>query len=229
MEVKQILQAQVDRRSRIGRPFSIFSDTLKQCKEAGEAALAGKVASEYVLLLERSLVISTVTAVEVYYRDMLDFIFRYCSKDYFMPHLKHLCPEKFDILEMVDVYLHRLHPLEIVSASQSFQNAERIDKVFSKFLGQGLWDTVMNLQVRLKDDPSTEVSWGPELLEGMKRLFLLRHELVHDPAKKTFFSKEVLSDVLCVEVMVFGSDIVIANDIVRNKDPDLVIPESAES
>ena len=222
MDVKQVLQARANRQTRIERPFSNFYEMVEQCIAAGELALSGYIDSNVVTLLERSAVISTVTAIEVYYRDILDFIFRYCSPQFFEPHLKQLYPEKFDISDLLEVYRHQVHPLELVSAYQSFQNIDRIDKVFSKFLHKGgLWDNVLQLQVRVKDNPNTETSFVRDDLQALKRLFDLRHELVHDPAHNAFFTEQTISDIWSGASMILGSDIVLTQVIQANRDPEL--------
>lgn len=221
MDPKQVIQARANRKTRLARPFSNFAETFQQCKGAGEAILQGAIAAEFTPLLERAAVISAVTAIEVYYRDILDYIFRYCSPDFFLPHLKQLHPEKLDISELLEVYRHQIHPLELVSSSQSFQNIDRIDRVFSKFIGKSLWDTILNLQVRFKDAPETETSWQREDLDGLRRTFELRHELVHDPARRSFFTQSTLSDLWSAESMVFGSDVIFSGVLVKNKDPTL--------
>jgi hypothetical protein len=182
MDTRQILQARANRKTRLQRPFSNFFETIQQCTFAGELIVSGSLDPKITGLVERSAVISTVTAIEVYYRDILDFIFRFCTPTFFEPHLKNLFPEKFDIGDLLELYRHNLHPLELVSASLSFQNAERIDKTFAKFLNNlGLWKSVFQLQVRQKDKPSTESSFSLDELVALKRIFELRHELVHDP------------------------------------------------
>ncbi len=157
MDIKQILQARANRQTRHKRPFSNFNETSQQCIEAGDLILSGTLDPKIAILLERSAVISSVTAIEVYYRDILDFIFRYCKPAFFEPHLKFFLPEKFEIADLLDFYRKSVHPLELVSAAQSFQNVERIDKCFSKFLDKpGLWESVLTLRVRVKDEPTTE-------------------------------------------------------------------------
>lgn len=221
MDIKQILQARANRKTRIERPFKNFYELVQQCTEVGELIVSGSMDPRVTTLIERSAVISTVTAIEVYYRDILDFIFRYCKPVFFEPHLKQLFPEKFDISDMLDVYRHQVHPLELVSAAQSFQNVERIDKTFSRFLKGGLWDTVLQLQVRLKDDAASESSFDRSELVAMRRVFDLRHELVHDPARRSFFTEKTLEDLWAATHMVFGSDVVLTQAIQANRDPAL--------
>lgn len=169
MDIKQVLQARANRDTRLARPFENFYEIFEQCALAGELILSGSVEPKVATLLERSAVISTVTAIEVYYRDILDFVFRYCSASFFEPHLKQIFPDKFDIIELVEVYRHQVHPLELVSTAQSFQNVDRIDKVFSKFIRDGgLWENVLKLQVRIKDSPDTESSWSPDELAARR-------------------------------------------------------------
>lgn len=219
MDIKQILQARTNRKTRVARPFATFFENFEQCTVAAELILSGSLDTRIVSLVERSAVISSVTAIEVYYRDILDFIFRYCSPGFFEPHLRHLYPEKLDIADMLEAYRHNVHPLELVSSSQSFQNAERIDRVFSKFLGsKGLWSSVLQLQVRMKNDPSTEGGFTSEELGALKRLFFLRHELVHDPARRAYFCEKTLEDMWSAAHLIFGSDIVLSAAIQENRD-----------
>ena len=102
MDPKQVIQTRVNRQTRLARPYSNFAETFKQCKGAGKAILRGDIEPEFMQLLERSSVITAVTAIEVYYRDILDYIFRYCSPNFFLPHIKQLHSEKFDIAELLE-------------------------------------------------------------------------------------------------------------------------------
>jgi hypothetical protein len=123
---------------------------------------------------------------------------------------------------LLDVHRHQVHPLELVSAAQSFQNIDRIEKVFSRFVRNGgLWESVFQLQVRVKDDPTTESSFSRDELVALKRVFDLRHELVHDPARRSFFNEQTLEDLLAATHLVFGSDIILTQAIQANRDPAL--------
>ncbi len=222
MDIKQVLQARANRHTRVERPFANFFEMVQQCIAAGDLILSASIDPKVITLIERSTVISTVTAIEVYYRDILDFIFRYCTPTFFEPHLKQLFPEKFDISDILEVYRHQVHPLELVSAAQSFQNTDRIDKVFSKFLSRGgLWENVFQLKVRVKDDPATKSSFTRDELVALRRVFDLRHELVHDPARRSFFTEQTVEDLWAVAHMIFGSDIVLTQVIQANRDPAL--------
>ncbi len=222
MDIKQILLSRANRGTRIARPLMNFLETHQQCVAAGRLILEGAVDPIAKTLIERSAVISEVTAIEVYFRDVLDFIFKYCAPKFFEPHLKHLMPDKFDIAELLELYRHQVHPLELVSSSQSFQNAERIDRVFSKFVPTGgLWSSVLKLKVRVKDQPETETSFDHETFDALKRTFALRHELVHDPARRSFFTEDTLLELHATAHMILGADIVLTNAIQENRDPEL--------
>ena len=152
-------------------------------------------------LLERSAVITTVTSIEVYYKDMLALIFKNCAPEFFEPHLKQLHSEKFDIADLIDFHKHNVHPLDVVLASQSFLNIERIDRVFSKFLPKGgLWKTVNGMRIRLKDKPETESTFEESSLMKLKKLFDLRHELVHDPVRRSFFTSDIHDLMYCISL-----------------------------
>ncbi len=171
--------------------------------------------------MERAIVICTVTAIEVYFRDMLDAVFRFCNPDFFRPKLRQLHPEKYEIDDLLAVYEHRIHPLELVSWGQSFQDTQRIERVFSKFLGRGFWNEVLSMQVRLAEEKDKVASFESSGLESLQRIFGLRHELVHDPAKRSFLTPAIRDDIWQSSFMVFGADIVLMRMLQENVDPDL--------
>ncbi len=227
MDIKQVLQARTNRNSRLSRPFRIFFDTFEQCTSAANSILEGECDPRFSPILERSAVISAVTSIEVFYRDMLDFLFWYCSPLFFEPHLKAIHPEKYDIVQVLEIIQHEIHPLEIVSSSQSFQNVGQIDKVFSLFIGKSIWSSILELQVRVNKTPEKtdetweEVRWSQDDLAGLKSTFDLRHELVHNPARRNFITSEVIDNLWKSAHMLFGSEVILNKVIEGNKDPKL--------
>jgi len=221
MDHRQILQSRTNRGTRLARPYENFFETVQQCIKAGEAILNGSFAPEFTPLMERSVVISTVTAIEVYYRDILDSIFKYCSPDYFEPKLKQLHPEKYDISDLLAIYRHQIHPLELIATSLSFQNIDKIDRVFSKFSESGFWEKLFKLQVRVKDKPEDIATWTKDDLLGLKATFDLRHELVHDPARRSFLNESIVDNLWKSAHMVFGSDLILTQAMVANRDRSL--------
>lgn len=222
MNRDQILKTRVNRKTRLARPFDNFYESIQQCITGASALLKGEVAPQFSLLLERSIVITAVTAIEVYYRDMLDAIFRHCTEEFLEPKLKHLHSEKYDIIDILDIYRHRIHPVELITSNQSFQNAERIDKVFSNFTSGNFWKIVLNLHVSLDPDfkPENVHVLKDDDLKGLQNIFKLRHELVHDPARKAFFTYEVLQNLEKSQAMVWVSDLVLVQVIESNKRTD---------
>lgn len=221
MDHRQILQSRTNRGTRLARPYDNFFETFEQCVKAGEAILNGSFAPEFTPLMERSVVISAVTAIEVYYRDILDSIFKYCSPDYYEPKLKQLHPDKYDISDLLAIYRHQIHPLELIASSLSFQNIDKIDRVFSKFVEKGFWETVLKLQARVKDKPEDTATWTKEDFQGLKATFDLRHELVHDPARRSFLNEPIIDNLWKSAHMVFGSDLILTQTMVANRDPSL--------
>jgi len=221
VKVSQLLQARANRETRLGTPLVNFVKTIVQCASAGELMLSGAIDPKIATLVERSAVISTVTAVEVYYRDTLNLIFRNCDPAFFEPHLKQLFPEKFDISELIEIYRHRIHPLELILSAQSFQNLDRIDQVFSRFLSGGLLGNIVGLSIRRKGDPGEGATLTQDDLAAVKCIFALRHELVHDPALHSFFIEKTLNDIWSTGAMVLSSDIMLMKGIKDNRDPEL--------
>lgn len=224
VDVKRILQARANRKSRLDGPLVNCVKAILQCADAGELILAKSVDAKVAPLLERSVVISTVTAVEVYFRDILSTVFEVCTPEFFEPHLKQLFPEKLDIAELLELYRHQVNPLELVLAAQSFQNIERIDRVFSKFLsGSTLMKSVVGLRLRVKGDTSEGTDFTNDELLAVSRLFALRHELVHDPSRRSFFIEQTLNDVWCTGGLVARTDVVLMKAIKHGLKPEFSV------
>jgi len=220
MDISRILQSRVNRKTRLGKPFSVFRDSFSECHEAANSVVDGST-SKFTHLLERSVVITMVTAIEVYYKDVLDGIFHICSPDFFEPHLKRIHSTKYDIVDLIKLYKKQIHPLELISANQSFQNVDTINGVFSEFLGGSLWGAVIGMEVRVKEEPEKNGSFSHEDLDALKGLFLLRHELVHNPSKHSFLTQQVIDNAVHASWLVFGSDIVLMKMISDHQDPTL--------
>ena len=74
-DIQQILRARTNRRGRLAIPINNFRESINQCIVGGETVLGGSVDVNVRALVERAAVISTVTAVEVYFRYILELIF----------------------------------------------------------------------------------------------------------------------------------------------------------
>lgn len=221
MDYSRIIRARRNRGTRKKEPFLTFFDSIDQCKSAANQLIAGSISEDISILVGRSAIVTSVSSIEVYFRDVLDWIFKYCSPDFFRPNLKAIHPNKYTIDDLLEIYEHTIHPLEMVSSSMSFQNTEQIERVFSKYLRSSLWDAVLNQQVRLKDEPENIVSWTLADLQGLKNTFQLRHELVHDPALRNFMRETVVLDIEKSAHMIWGANFVLMQMMSENKDPML--------
>ena len=225
----QVVTNREIRALRHSRPYLNFRDAVDQCKAAGRDLLGNATADAYPKLLERSVVITFVTYVEVYFRDMLDAIFRQCDPEFFIPKLKHIHNLKYDIEDLIDIYKRQIHPLELVSSEASFQNIEKIDKVFSKFVGKSVWREAIGLKIRIKDQPETAVCFEPEYLKALERVFFLRHELVHNPRQDFSLTAEVLKDIDNADGLLLAVDFVLCKVLADHVDPELIKADPVDS
>lgn len=224
MDLDRIFRNRANRKIREARPFKGFLSSAEQCIDAAQAIIENRITSEHNILLTRSVIITTVTAIEIYCRDILDFIFKYCDPQFFEPKLKKLHQNKYDILDLIKVYCSEINPLEIIVNDISFQSAEKIEKVFSLFIEKSLWSEVLNLHLRIKDRPESETSFEPEQLEQLKDIFTLRHELVHNPGRKDFLNEDTLHALEGSMSMMFGVDVVLSQTLQQYKNPKLSNP-----
>ncbi|TMV10844.1 HEPN domain-containing protein [Arenibacterium halophilum] len=227
-DFEQVISNREIRALRHSRPYRNLRESVDQCKEAAQDLLGEDMENAHPKLLERSVVITFVTYVEVYFRDMLDAIFRKCAPSFFIPKLKHIHSLKYDIEDLIDIYKRQIHPLELVSSEASFQSVEKIDKVFSKFLGKSVWTEAIGLQIRIKDRPETAVRFEPEYLNGLARIFSLRHELLHNPRQDFQLTKEILKDIDNADGLLLAVDVVLCSMLSDHVDPELTKAEAVE-
>lgn len=219
MDIDRLLKSRANRKERQEQPFSIFYQSFTECNKAGDSILNDS-APEFKSLLERSIIITMVTAIEVYFKDVLDGIFRYCNPDFFEPHVKKIHSTKYDIKDLLAMYKKQIHPLELISDNQSFQNADTIEAVFSKFLGNSLWGAVIGLEVRVADEHEKNGGFSHEDLDALKSLFSLRHELVHNPSNRFTLTKQVMENAVQASWLIFGVNIILMKMMSEHKDPD---------
>ena len=73
----------------------------------------------------------------------------------------------------------------------------------------------------MKDKPETTSTFEESSLTKLTKLFDLRHELVHDPVRRSFFNTDIYDWMYCSAHIVSGTDIVLTQAIASNLVPRL--------
>ena len=82
MRIQEIKQYRNNRVERGAEPIKNFCNVCIECSTASEQLLESNYENEFSHLIERSIVISFISAVEVYYKDIVDTIFRLCHSEF---------------------------------------------------------------------------------------------------------------------------------------------------
>jgi hypothetical protein len=219
VDIERVLRNRAASKTRVGKPLIRFIAAFLDINAACEVIMSDKL-PRFRILLERAAVISIVTSIEVYYRDMLDGIFRVCKAEYFKPFLKELSKgEKYDIDDLIVMHERNIHPLELIVSRQSFQSIGAIEAVYSRLIGKEFWKSVCELKIRLEEEPKKIHNFDRKQLAGLGRVFQTRHELVHNPSTSdSQLTNALITDIASAAWMVFGSDFVIAEAIEKNLD-----------
>jgi len=221
MKFEKVIQGRLARKSREARPFSNAFSVWRELSDAVEHLLEQNE-TQFRSILERSIPIVAVTAIETYYRDMLDVIFCTCAPEFMKPILKEIHRNKYDIDDLVLMHEKSIHPLELITSSQNFQSVEAVDSVFSKFLKKGLWESIIGMRMRIKDEPEKELEFTSESLHELKKLYQIRHELVHNPNKNTeIITTEFHEGLGSAFHMIIGSELVLGQMISEKVDVKL--------
>lgn len=223
MDINKITKNMKAKKSREAKPLGAFMDlynaTNSALLEVSELG-ASKTTKEALL---KGHIINTVTAVEVYYRDMLDLVFRLCKPEAFNEKLKKLHDKNYKIDDLIEIYINRVHPLELVASSLSFQNIESIEKIFSTLIGKPFFKQAKQLVWRLADKPENEFQITHEDVKALQEIFEERHQLIHNPSRHFTISEEIImSKIDSIFGVIMASNIVIMNFINENIDPELL-------
>lgn len=223
MDISKVLSNSKAKQSRDTRPIrafiDLFSATELALKEVSE--LGASNATKETLL--KSHVINVVTAVEVYYRDMLDSVFRLCKPSAFEDKLKKLHDHSYKIDDLIEMHAHGIHPLELVASSLNFQNIQSIEKIFSILIGKPFFKQAKQLKWRLKEKPESESEILQADIQALQEVFEERHQLIHNPNRKFSRTIEDIEDKInSVLGVIMASDLVLIEFINENTDPEVV-------
>ena len=222
MDIEKIIKNRKARDSRDSRPFATFMEmylaTEKAQKEVAELGASNET-QETIL---KSHVINIVTAVEVYYRDMLDAIFKMCAPSSFEHKLKKLHDKSYKIDELITMHVNRIHPLELIASNHSFQNTNNIDKVFSIIIEKPFLKKVRNMKWRIKDNPESESEVTQQDIEALQDLFEYRHTLIHNPNQSLKAPiRDIEKQINAALGVVMASDLIMSQYINDNLDSEL--------
>lgn len=154
---------------------------------------------------------------------MLDSIFRLCKSESFEGKLKKLHDKSYKIDDLLSIHVNRIHPLELVANSLSFQNIANIEYVFSTLTNKPFFKQVKQLRSRVKENPEIEYQIDQSDIEIMQEVFEERHLLIHNPSrslsKSLASTEERINSILGV---VASSDLVLRQFINENIDPEIL-------
>ncbi|PTO95124.1 hypothetical protein CWO08_12380 [Vibrio sp. 10N.286.48.B8] len=191
MNINKINKNIAAKNSRNPRPFATFFDISESTSKAMAEVSSLSVSDETLVTLKNNQIINMVTAVEVYFRDILDAIFKMCERESFEGKLKKLHDKNYKIDEVIAIYENKIHPLELISTSLGFQNTDNINKVFSTLLGDRFIPNLLKLKWKLAKDSDEEASkLYMSDVENLQELFDIRHHLIHNPHKMSTIPDE---------------------------------------
>jgi len=222
MDIEKVTNNTKARESRESRAIKAFLDLYSSTDSALDEISKIAVSNTTKDTLLKSHVINTVTAVEVYYRDKLDSVFRLCKPTSFVGKLKKLHDRSYKIDDLLDMYVHRIHPLELVANNLNFQNIVSIEKTFTILLGKSFFKKTKNLKWRIKDMSDSETEISQDDIDAMQYVFEERHQLIHNPISNYSIDTEVIEKKLgSVLKVIMASELVISDFINDNIDPEI--------
>lgn len=216
MELTEILKVRKNRNTRDARPFKNYAASHNKLFTCLKKIVQER--DEIKEILINSIIIGEVTSIEVYCKDILDAFFKICNPDFYKKTLKDIHKNKYDIDDLIFMHEKSIHPLELISFNQSFQNLSMIDSYFSKVLKIKVIEEIKALKVR-KDEKSDIITFDDaEIFEQTDLLFKTRHELVHNPANGMNIKIEDVEKMLFHSmIFIFGLDLILITNFHKHR------------
>ncbi|WP_024851266.1 HEPN domain-containing protein [Hydrogenovibrio kuenenii] len=222
LDIDKILNDIDAKHSRHYIPINAFQSLYEKTENAIHELERLSVSSETKDTILKAHVINTVTAVEVYYRTLIDSIFKTCKPESFEKTLSKLHGSSYKIDDLIAMYKNCIHPLELVASNLNFQSVKNIDKYFSILLQNKFLDEIKSLHYRIKDKPATETQITFKEINDLNYIFNLRHQLIHNPNLKISINEdELLEKIDSINGVVMASDLVVRQFVLKNVDPEI--------
>ncbi|WP_323664904.1 HEPN domain-containing protein [Aliarcobacter butzleri] len=223
MDSNKILKNRHARKSRNYRPIQAFNDLVSSTGSAIEELEQLGATKETKEVLLKSYIINIVTALEVYYRDMVDLFFRTCNPEVFQDKLKRLHEKTYKIDDLINLYVNNIHPLELITDNLNLQNINNIDKTFTILIGKPFLKEIKEIKWRIKDLSETESQITDNMMKGLSEIIEERHSLIHNPHSKLLLSEEsILKNIDSIYGIILASDLVLTKFINENLDLELL-------
>jgi len=218
MNIEKIIHNKHAKKSRDLRPLRAFVDLYEANNSAMEEIHKLTVSNSTKEALLKSNIINLVTAIEVYYRDMLDAIFRLCKVSSYESSLRKIHDKNYKIDSILNLYNKKIHPLELIVDAQNFQNLETIDKVFSIILKKSFLKSILQIEWKFDLEDKNSSSISDQEIKIVKKVFEERHQLIHNPNMKYSITKDEIEDkVNAVFGLIMASDLVFIQFINENE------------
>jgi hypothetical protein len=123
-------------------------------------------------------VIALVTAFEVYFKDLLIYIFDNCKREIVYDNCNKIkFDEKYSFIQLLEFYKNKIEIQEIIRVSKNFQNIDIVFDVFGNLTGMNLSKEIENYTA---DFHRLKVTVTKELKNELIQLLKKRHELTHE-------------------------------------------------
>jgi hypothetical protein len=180
----KIDQYRNNRKNRWNRPYYNFHKKLYRCDRFLNLVFRD---TKTKIILHEALshyVISDITAMEVYFKDIFLAIFKYRkgSRDLLEKcHKAKLFDDKFDFEQMIKIEYENYTLPYIVLQYQNFQDIDKINTVFTAIVGKDFFKLCSEYKGEFEPEiktsnPFLNRNWKNQLEKYVK----LRHDLIHD-------------------------------------------------
>jgi len=215
----KIKKSRLNKKKREDRPFHNFQLKTQRSQKLLQNILVSISDKTCVKEALSQYVISDITALEVYFKDVFLEIFDFFKDD---KELLMRCSEgklvekNFSVEDLIIINREKIKIPEIILGHQNFQNLSSINKVFSTIVGEDLFELLNKNKFHRGEPEDFTVPLRSDWYPMMKEYLDLRHTLTHDYTLKSKIDSQRIRELHNnLECFVIAMDICIFYNFIK--------------
>jgi len=129
----------------------------------------------------KQFIVSLVTAMEIYFKDLLKELFKKCKSDIMYERCKLIkLGNKFSFIEIVQFYQNNIDIEDIICEYFNFQNLECIDEVFSCICNFKIFQEIKGKEFILPNRKNMKIFLENDFYKNIAETLEMRHKIIHD-------------------------------------------------
>ncbi len=162
------------------RPYNNFATKIFLAKDLLQAIEESISKNDLITEGRKNCIISCITSLEVYLRELFFVVFRLCPPEPFLTRCSDLINISLNFNDLINLTVNRVSPQELLTHCLSFQNLKSVNRAYSTLIGKDFFNALKNREFKSLIAKPIPFKLDQDYTEKLDKLFQLRHNIVHD-------------------------------------------------